>query len=67
MTRSNRLVRWLAGASAACLLSLGGVAAHADAGSLHGKYTDLKQQLPKQLLRPADAHRLHRDRQLAAG
>ena len=45
MTRSTHLVRWLAGAGAACLLSLGAVAAHADAGSLHGKYNDLREEL----------------------
>jgi hypothetical protein len=45
MIRSPRLARWLYTAGAACLLSLGAVAAHADAGSLRGKYTDLKQEL----------------------
>jgi hypothetical protein len=45
MTRSTNLARWLAGAGAACLLSLGAVAAHADAGSLHGKYNDLREEL----------------------
>jgi len=45
MTPSPRFARWLAGAGAACLLSLGAVAAHADAGSLRGKYTDLKPEL----------------------
>ena len=45
MILSPRLARWLAGAGAACLLSLGSIAAHADAGSLRGKYTELKDAL----------------------
>jgi hypothetical protein len=45
MTRSPRFARWFASVGAACLLSLGAVAAHADAGSLRGKYTDLKPEL----------------------
>jgi hypothetical protein len=45
MTRTDRITRWLASVSTAGLLAVGCVAAHADAGSLHTKYTDLTQQL----------------------
>jgi hypothetical protein len=45
MKRSLSLARWLAGASAACLFAFGSVAAHADAGSLRARYTDMKEQL----------------------
>jgi hypothetical protein len=45
MNRTSRLTRWLASVSAASLLALGCVAAHADAGSLRAKYTELNQQL----------------------
>ena len=45
MSRSASLVRWLASAGAACLLSLGAVVAHADSGSLHTKYNDLREEL----------------------
>jgi hypothetical protein len=37
--------RWLGGVGAACLLAFGCVTAHADAGSLRGRYTELKPQL----------------------
>ena len=45
MTRSVRLARLLAGLGTACLLALGPVAAHADAGTLRSQYTELKPQL----------------------
>jgi hypothetical protein len=44
MNRKPTLAR-LAGVGAACLVALASVAAHADAGSLRGRYTDLKPQL----------------------
>lgn len=45
MMRTPPLARWIAGLGTACLLALGSVAAHADAGSLRGRYTELKPQL----------------------
>jgi hypothetical protein len=45
MTRSVRLARLLAGVGTACLLAFGSIAAHADAGSLRSRYTELKPQL----------------------
>jgi hypothetical protein len=45
MTRTTSLARWIAGVGTACLVALAPVAAHADAGSLRSRYTDLKQQL----------------------
>ena len=45
MTPLKPLARWIAGLGTACLLALGSVAAHADAGSLKGRYTELKPQL----------------------
>ena len=45
MKPTNRFARWLAGLGAACLLAITSVAAHADAGSLRAKYTDLKEEL----------------------
>lgn len=45
MTRSVRLARLLAGVGTACLLAFGSVAAHADAGALRSRYTELKPQL----------------------
>jgi len=45
MKRIPPLARWLAGVGTASLLALGSVAAHADAGSLRGRYTELKPQL----------------------
>ena len=45
MKRNTPIARWLAGVGTACLLALGTVAAHADAGSLRGRYTELKPQL----------------------
>src|SRR4051812_42016654 len=45
MKRIPPLARWLAGVGTAGLLALGSVAAHADAGSLRGRYTELKPQL----------------------
>ena len=37
--------RWMAGALTAGLFAVGSVAAHADAGGLRGRYTELKPQL----------------------
>lgn len=45
MKRTASLARWLAGVGTACLLAIGPLAAHADAGSLRGRYTELKPQL----------------------
>jgi len=45
MTRTDRLARWTAGLGTACLLALSSLAAHADAGSLRGKYTELSSEL----------------------
>ena len=45
MMRTPTLTRWIAGLGTACLLTLGSVAAHADAGSLRSRYTELKPQL----------------------
>jgi hypothetical protein len=45
MTRSIRLARFLAGVGTACLLALGSIAAHADAGSLRARHAELKPQL----------------------
>lgn len=45
MTRLASLARTLAGAGLSCLLALGAVTAHADAGSLKNRYTELKPQL----------------------
>ena len=45
MTRFVRMARLLAGVGTACLLALGSIAAHADAGSLRGRYAELKPQL----------------------
>lgn len=45
MTRSIRLARLVAGVGTACLLALGSVAAHADAGSLRARHAELKPQL----------------------
>jgi hypothetical protein len=52
MTQSNfsagplaAATRWLGGLAAASLLTLGAVQAHADADSLHGRYTDMQEQL----------------------
>jgi hypothetical protein len=45
MTRTNRLARWISGMGAACLLAFTAVSAHADAGSLRDKYTELKEPL----------------------
>jgi hypothetical protein len=45
MKRISPLTRWLASVGAAGLLAFGSVAAHADAGSLRGRYTELKPQL----------------------
>lgn len=45
MKRTTEVARWLAGVGTACLLALGCVAAHADAGSLRSRYTELKPQL----------------------
>jgi hypothetical protein len=44
MNRKPMLAR-LAGVAAACLVGLASVAAHADAGSLRSRYTELKPQL----------------------
>ena len=45
MTRSLRLARWIAGAGTVCLLALGSLAAHADAGGLRARHAELKPQL----------------------
>lgn len=45
MNRTQPLAHWIAGVATSCLLALGSVAAHADAGSLRGRYTELKPQL----------------------
>lgn len=45
MKRTASLARWLAGVGTACLLALGPLAAHADAGTLRSRYTELKPQL----------------------
>jgi len=45
MKRTPSLARWIAGTCTAGLLAIGSVAAHADAGSLRGRYTELKPQL----------------------
>jgi hypothetical protein len=45
MNSHHRFARWLAGLGTACLFAAGSVAAHADAGSLHSKYDELKPQL----------------------
>jgi len=45
MKRIPPFARWFAGVGTACLLAFGSVAAHADAGSLRGRYTELKPQL----------------------
>lgn len=45
MTLSIRLARLVAGVGTACLLALGSVAAHADAGSLRARHAELKPQL----------------------
>jgi hypothetical protein len=45
MTRSIRFTRLLAGVGTACLLALGSIAAHADAGGLRSRYAELKPQL----------------------
>ncbi|GAB3773069.1 hypothetical protein GCM10028796_44900 [Ramlibacter monticola] len=42
---TDRIARWIAGAGTACLLALSAVAAHADAGSLKDKYTELQGNL----------------------
>jgi hypothetical protein len=39
------LTRWVTTVGAACLLSLGAVQAHADAGDLKGRYSDLREQM----------------------
>jgi hypothetical protein len=44
MTRTP-FSRWITGLSAACLLALGAVQAHADAGSLRGRYGELREQM----------------------
>ena len=45
MKPTPRLARWMTSVAAACLLALGSAAAHADAGGLRGRYTELKPQL----------------------
>ena len=45
MTRFIRLARLFAGVGTACLLALGSIAAHADAGSLRARHAELKPQL----------------------
>jgi len=45
MTRTDRLARWIAGLGTACLLAFSPLAVHADAGSLGGKYTELKEAM----------------------
>ena len=45
MTRTPRLARWLTGLAAASLLSFSPLFAHADAGELRGKHTELREQL----------------------
>jgi hypothetical protein len=45
MTRTSPLARRIAALGTAGLLALASVAAHADAGSLRGRYTELKPQL----------------------
>ena len=45
MKRITPLARWIAGVGTACLLALGSVAAHADAGSLRSRHAELKPQL----------------------
>lgn len=45
MKRSPRLARWFAGLGAACLLALGAVQAHADAGTLRSRYTELRDEM----------------------
>lgn len=45
MTRNLHLARWIAGVGTACLLSLGSIAAHADAGALRARHAELKPQL----------------------
>ncbi|MDB5899580.1 MAG: Signal peptide protein-like protein [Ramlibacter sp.] len=44
MTQTN-FTRWATALGAACLLSLGTVQAHADAGALKGRYADLREQM----------------------
>ena len=39
------IARWMAGALTAGLFAVGSVAAHADAGGLRSRYTELKPQL----------------------
>jgi hypothetical protein len=43
--KPNSFPRWITALSAACVLSLAAVQAHADAGSLRGRYTELQPQL----------------------
>lgn len=45
MKPTHRPARWLASLGAACLLALGAVQAHADAGSLRARYTELRDQM----------------------
>lgn len=45
MKRTPRLARWLAGLGAACLLAFGAVQAHADAGALRSRYTELRNDM----------------------
>lgn len=45
MTRTPRLARWLTGLAAASLLSFAPMLAHADAGELRAKHTELREQL----------------------
>lgn len=45
MKRTPPLARCFAAVGAACLLAFGSVAAHADAGSLRGRYDELKPKL----------------------
>jgi hypothetical protein len=44
MTRTS-LARWCTSVGAACLLALGSVQAHADAGELRARHTELREQL----------------------
>ena len=45
MMRTESITRWLAGVGTACLLALGPLAAHADAGGLRAKYGALQDDL----------------------
>jgi hypothetical protein len=45
MTRTNHMTRWLTAVGAATLLALGPMQAHADAGDLRAKHTDLRDSL----------------------